>query len=173
MVGGPCSKSLSNSSASWIGCIQGLNFSSRDPAGSPVRVPSKPWGVRRPGGGIRGRAPSFLDRRPWPLKFCRCRLAHSVTSLIRSSSKASKAKCCSRLRGLMPQTPSRQSRMGNHFLPAGIDFGQSGCVWCWSLRSACNTHWGNRLPWPFKSNSPSTRKRDIFSAETVISIMPV
>ena len=35
-----------------------------------------------------------------------------VTSLMRSSSRASKAKCCSRLRGLMPQTPSRQSRMG-------------------------------------------------------------
>ena len=46
----------------------------------------------------------------------------SVTSLIRSSSSASNAKCCSRLRGLMPQTPSRESIMGSSLVPIASTF---------------------------------------------------
>ena len=73
----------------------------------------------------------------------------SVTSLTRSSSSASKAKCCSRLRGLMPQTPSRQSRMGTSFVPVASTLVRAVRL---GLVSSVRVQYslGKYVPWPLQ-----------------------
>ena len=137
-------RSLSSSRASWMGCIQGLSFSSSVPGRKPISLPMEMVGRattrrRYSRSTIVRLRPAAMASSVLPVPA----LPMRVTSLTRSSSRASKAKCCSRLRGLMPQTPSRAVEDGHQLAcPLASTLAKRGALGVRLRRAGCSTRSG-------------------------------